>query len=407
MERHKRSAKDFTRRRKLTFENTILVILRKGVRSLQCLLNETVSTLPSAAAFTKARKKLKHTAFIELNQRAVVETMYGDSYQTLYGLRILAVDGSKIILPDNTETRETFGVTKVKNLQYEGTYTCALASVLYDVLNGVALDAQLVPSNISEGTLAWSHMSAVQKNDLIIFDRGYCAYQTIDMVAHHKADFLIRCHGRSFKIVDTMLSGTGPDDLTVTIDAPVYMKPGSRREPNKTNYTVRFVRVILSTGETEVLMTSLTDTKKYPPTIFQALYFKRWGVETFYHILKSRLALEHFSGLSVESIQQDFYTAVFLTGLEAILTEDTNTTLTTKKTKHPQRVNNAVAFHAIKHRAFDLFMSDVPTDQVVTELSELFLKTPTLYRKDKNPPRVSRSERRVLNFWKRVRRSVF
>lgn len=116
-------------------------MLRKSVRGLQCLLNETLGTLPSAAAFTNARKKLRYTAFIELNQRAVIDTMYHDAYQTLHGLRILAIDGSKIILPDTTQTRATFGVTRVKNPQYEGVYTCALASVLYDVLNGVALDA--------------------------------------------------------------------------------------------------------------------------------------------------------------------------------------------------------------------------------------------------------------------------
>ena len=407
MEQHKRAIQDFTRKRKLTFENTILVILRKSVRSLQCLLNETIGTLPSAAAFTNARKKLKHTAFIELNQRAVIDTMYHDAYKTLHGLRILAVDGSKIILPDTAQTRAIFGVTRVKNPQYEGTYTCALASVLYDVLNGVALDAQLVPSSIAEGTLAWSHMHAVQKNDLITFDRGYCAYQTIDMVAHHKADFLIRCHARSFKIVDTMLTGTGHDDVTMTIHAPTYMKQGHRRAPHKAHHTVRFVRVLLPTGEYEILATSLINTKRYPLEIFSTLYFRRWGIETLYAKLKNRLSLEHFSGLSPESILQDFHATIFLTGLESLLTEDADTLLNKKKTQHPQQVNTAIAFHAIKHRAFDLFMSDIPIDAVVTELSELFLKTPTLVRKEKNPPRVIRSARRVLNFWKRVRRSVF
>ena len=407
MERHRRSTQDFTRKRKLTFENTILVILRKSVRGLQCILNETLDTLPSAAAFTNARKKLKHTAFIEFNARAIVATMYSHPYKTLYGLRILAVDGSKITLPDNTQTRETFGVTKVKNLQYEGTYTCALASVLYDVLNGVALDAQLVPSSIGEGSVLWSHMHRVQQHDLVIFDRGYSAYHIMDMVLEHKAHFLIRCHAKSFKIVDTMLEGTGPEDVTMTLHAPANMRSKTGREPHKLHHSVRFIRVTLSTGESEVLMTSLTDTKKYPHTIFRDLYFKRWGVETFYHILKSRLSLEHFSGLSPESVQQDFHAAIFLTGLESILTEDTNTLLSTKGTKHPQRVNTAIAFHAIKHRAFELFMSEIPIDSVVTELSELFLKTPTVYRKDKNPSRVFRSARRVLHFWKRVRRAVF
>ncbi|MEZ5673378.1 MAG: hypothetical protein R3E08_13765 [Thiotrichaceae bacterium] len=62
-----------------------------------------------------------------------------------------------------------------------------------------------------------------------------------------------------------------------------------------------------------------------------------------YKILKSRLNLENFSGKTVESVYQDFYAAVYLTGLETILTQDTNAILAQKETKHPQQVNHTVA----------------------------------------------------------------
>jgi len=55
----------------------------------------------TASAYSQARYKLKHTAFIELNQVAVVDTLYSDDqYQTFWGLRVLAIDGSKLVLPD-------------------------------------------------------------------------------------------------------------------------------------------------------------------------------------------------------------------------------------------------------------------------------------------------------------------
>lgn len=408
MERHKRQPEDFTRTRKLPFSTVVRVILQKSTRSLQCVLNETITSLPSAAAFSKARLKLKHTAFIELNERTVVQETYRDTYTTVCGLRLLAVDGSKIILPDTKETRATFGTTRIANQRdYDGTYVCALALVLYDVENKIALDARLNPSMVSELTSMEQHLPSVRKDDLIIFDRGYCAYQTMDSVLHHKAHFLIRCHGRSFKIVDAMLKGDGPNDVTVTLTAPVCTKPRYRKPPHQYTRTVRFIRVILQTGEIEVLATSLLDTKAYPHSIFSDLYYRRWGIETFFSILKSRLNLEHFSGVSVEAIRQDFHAAVFLTGLESILTSDTTTALMKKHTRHRQKVNNAVAFHAIKHRAFDLFMSTLPTEVVLNELTELFLKTPTLYRENKNPPRKATTDRRALNFWKRIRRTVF
>ncbi|RKZ35450.1 MAG: hypothetical protein DRQ49_12990 [Gammaproteobacteria bacterium] len=41
----------------------------------------------------------------------------------------------------------------------------------------------------------------------------------------------------------------------------------------------------------------------------------RWGTEGFYDILKTRLELENFTGQTKESIYQDFYATVYLTGM--------------------------------------------------------------------------------------------
>ena len=69
-------------------------------------------------------------------------------------------------------------------------------------------------------------------------------------------------------------------------------------------------------------MTSLLDQETYPATGFKQLYYLRWGVETLYGVLKTRLGLENFSGYSAESIRQDFFATIFLTGSETLLTMD-------------------------------------------------------------------------------------
>ncbi len=43
-----------------------------------------------------------------------------------------------------------------------------------------------------------------------------------------------------------------------------------------------------------------------------ALYRLRRGIETFYGLLKTRLALENFTGISAEAVRQDFYATVYL-----------------------------------------------------------------------------------------------
>ncbi len=50
-------------------------------------MNSLNSDPVTASAYSQARYKLKHTAFIELNQKAVVNTVYADDdYQRFWGI---------------------------------------------------------------------------------------------------------------------------------------------------------------------------------------------------------------------------------------------------------------------------------------------------------------------------------
>ena len=392
------------------------IMLRKSSKSIQLTLNEIVSLFPShipsvtGAAYTKARRKIRHTAFIELNQQVVVNLTYADTYQTYHGHRLLALDGSKILLPDTPENKQAFGaisyVNQDKNVH--GEHAWARASVLYDVLNNIVVDAALARIDTSEIDLAHEHLSQSKPNDLVIFDRGYCAYTTMAAVKAARADFLIRCHRRSFQTARDMFTGTGADSITVTVPVPENVTRSDRvTQDLPEDITVRFVRVILPTGEIEVLVTSLLDEGTYPTVSFQELYWKRWGVETFYGIIKTRLSLENFSGYSAESVRQDFFVTVFLSGLESIMTEDVDDELKRKATRHTQQVNKAVSFNAIKHRAFDVILGDQSPEQIVEDLTNLFLTSPTLYRPNKQPERKKNSTKQILNFFRRKRKAVF
>lgn len=78
---------------------------------------------------------------------------------------------------------------------------------------------------------------------------------------------------------------------------------------------LRLIKVILDSGEIEVLATSLLDGERYPATLFKALYHLRWGVETDYRQLKQSHELQNFSGRTPQAVQQDFYSQVLLNNL--------------------------------------------------------------------------------------------
>ena len=385
------------------------------MKSLQNVLNEAMTwlnePLVTASAYSQARYKLKHTAFIELNQEAVVKTLYSDNdYRTFWGFRVLAVDGSKLLLPDSEDVREEFGTiawTSGKTTPQQGEYPYALTSVLYDVLNRVAIDARLGKATAYEVDLAVEHLAHTTAADLLIMDRNTPSYRMLAELTQHQRDFVIRCSAASFKEARLMLKGEGDDSQLVTLTPYGEQRREIKRLNLPSSLTVRLVRVRLSTGEWEVLVTSLLDEARYPSAEFFELYGLRWGIETFYGLLKTRLALENFSGTGAEAVKQDFHATVYLSGLESLLTDSAQAQLDAKNTKHPQTVNRAVSFNAIKYQALDLLFSNEPSEPLLEKLTALFLSNPCLARQHRNPPRKKSSDKTLLNFQKREKKHCF
>ena len=204
-----------------------------------------------------------------------------------------------------------------------------------------------------------------------------------------------------------MLKGEGPDSRIVTLTPCAEQAVAVKALDLPVSIRVRFVRVLLATGEFEVLVTSLLDEARYPTEGFLELYGHRWGVESFYGLLKTRLELENFTGTGAEAVRQDFHATVYLSGLESILTAPAQATLDAKAVRHPQTVNRAVSFSAIKNAAFDLLVGDLATGPLLEKLTALFLTNPCLDRKGRNPPRVKTSARGLLDFHKRQKKNCF
>jgi hypothetical protein len=149
VQRHVLNERSFTRNRKLPFNAVLELLLRKSVKSLQLILNEWVLNLDyfiSASAFSQARNKFRHTAFIELLEECIIKPTYEDNYYAKYrGHRLLAIDGSTLKLPNTAETRKEFGIVKYVNGHTRK--RCDLVEgkmmVLYDLLNEIPLCASL------------------------------------------------------------------------------------------------------------------------------------------------------------------------------------------------------------------------------------------------------------------------
>lgn len=243
--------------------------------------------------------------------------------------------------------------------------------------------------------------------DWLILDRHDPSYRLLAALTPRERHFVIRGSAASFAVARQMRRGEGPDSQVVTLAPGAGQAPLVRQPGLPMTLTVRFVRVRLSTGEWEVRVTSLRDEVAYPTAGFLELYHGRWGVETFSGVLKTRLDLENFSGTGAEAVRQDFHATVYLTGLESILTETAQAQLDAKETRHPQTVNRAVSFNAIKHHALDLLSSNLDTQPLIERLTALFLTHPTGARPQRLPPRRKTSARALLDFHRRQKKHCY
>lgn len=413
---HSCHEKDFTRNRVLTFPTMILLLLRKSVKSLQLILNELfihnhISQTVSSSAYHQARKKFKHTAFVELNEDAI-EVFYENSKVKRWkGYQVYGVDASQIILPTTEELEGKFGSILIKNAHIESSYVSALFECRYDVLNNIAVQCSLHPGSSYEVDLAIKLLQTSHKKgkkELDIYDRGYASYEFLSQLVHHQRQFVVRMPSNSFKVTKDLFSGGGQWSKVVSLKAPSDRRKALQEQGLPTEIRVRFVSVVLSTGEIEVLATSLIDTV-ISRNEFKELYFLRWGVEGFYNLVKGRLNLENFTGKSLESIYQDFWSTIFITNVETIFTYEAEKELnhTLKNGQLPQKINKAVSFNAIKNMAFDIFFNEKNQEKTNIKLTQLFMTGTIVQRKDRSPPREKTSARKSLNFQKRKRKHVF
>jgi len=257
--------------------------------------------------------------------------------------------------------------------------------------------------------LALEHIKHAQANDLILFDRNYPSYIFLASLIKKKLQFCGRCSKSSFKAAQKMFKQHVTDSSIVTLKAQGDVKKKCKALGLSEKITVRFVRVILSTGEIEVLVTSLLDEKKYTTQMFKELYKRQRGVECFLGVLKERLKIDNFTGKTVISIKPDFFATIFLTGLESVLTQTAESQLFDKsrQNKHRQTVNNMVSFNAIKNFMIELFYHCLPIQELMVTLTEWFIKAPTYAKRGRDVSRSSRTARVSLNYYKRVYKPCF
>jgi hypothetical protein len=401
LERHRQKPTDFTRHRILTFCTVVLFLINMVKRALQDELDEFFKLLEEGqvaqrvvtkSAFSQARQKLKHTAFIELNQSQVAYYYEHFEPERWQGWRLLAIDGALCDIPDTPDLQEHFGFW---GSRHGSGCVKGRQSQLFDVLNQITVEAYIGPKSEGEREMGSHHLGQLGPQDLVLLDRGYPAFWLFVAILDQKADFCARVKA-NYNTQTQQFIQSGAKEQIITLKPSYQARSVCQAKQLSTQpLTLRLVRVDLSETEVEVLITSLLDVKLYPQPIFGDLYNHRWPIEEDYKLILARFELEHWTGLSQEAIYQDFYATIFTKNLASILAlpaQHSVETLTASR-KYRYQLNMTNLLSKLKDTIIHLF-SDAHLPPLLQAWWHSIIQTVEPIRPGRSFPRKKRVHRR-------------
>lgn len=404
----------FSRDRKLTFKNLIVIIIIFK-SSIQRELDRFYKVVKSGdfnirevtkGALSQARAKLDPWAFKRLNEVACNTFYELAPYHVWYDFRVLAVDGTRLVLPNHPSVIAEFGQHSF-GPKADSPRSLALASMLYDVLNQLTIDAEIAPYASSERDLLVKHIDKTKAGDLLLLDRGYPSIWLLLLLKARGVEFCVRMKGDWWLSVKKFVESDEKERI-VTYTLPKKDRKKLTGYPQMMDQfiTCRLIKIELENGEKEVLCTSLTDMKKYDYSDFEELYHYRWNEEEAYKLLKSRIELENFSGKTAIAVQQDFFAKIFLMTLCAAYAHPIEQRVTDeykadKERVHDQKINRTNALSMTQ----DILISVMIKRQYKKALEafdDIVEKTREIIRPGRSEPRKMKPKRPYSMNYKRL-----
>lgn len=256
-----------------------------------------------------------------LFRRLVGELAAGAPTRSLryHDFRLLAIDGTAIVLPVDRRLMEHFGGPRNQTGLAEVPHAGLVS--LMDIGLNAPIDFTLTPAHPNERHELEVLCRSLRKGDLVLADRGFPSRATFDAIRRTGADFLIRVPTHQFKEVDAFLA-TGLREAEVTISP---MDGKGRKQVYAEPFTLRLIRddSLESGGKPRVFATTLLDTQRYLADDLAYLYTRRWAIETSYRDVKNIFAGEMIHARTAQGVEQEVIAILFYQVLLALMEAET------------------------------------------------------------------------------------
>jgi hypothetical protein len=236
-------------------------------------------TVPSTAAIAKARARLGAEPLRALFRGTVrplaTEVTRGAWYR---GLRLVAMDGAMLDVPDTAENDEYFGRPGSGRGEGRGAFPqirmVGVAECGTHAMFAAAIGRYATP----ERTLAIQVLPAVGPGMVLMADRGFTGYELWEKAAATGADLLWRATSAfGLPVLQELPDGSYRSRLIAKNRQPIIVRV--------IEYTLDDARA--PEGEHYRLVTTLLDPAHAPATELAELYAQRWEFETVLDELKT------------------------------------------------------------------------------------------------------------------------
>ncbi|MGQ0601084.1 MAG: IS4 family transposase [Anaerolineales bacterium] len=232
--------------------------------------------MASASAFSQRRYQLGVRVLAVLFRRVCQPLATANTRGAfLFGLRLMALDGTKEDVPDTPANARVFG--RHSGPQGASGYPKAQTVLLCECGTHAVVDAEFAPCYASERSLALRLLRSIVAGMLVMFDRGFYSFDVIMGVVQRGAQVL----GRLAAHVKPRRVHALPDGSYL---AHSYPSDYSRRQRGE-HQVIRVIEYTFTdphrpgAGRTQRLFTTLLDPQAYPALDLVCAYHERWEVE--------------------------------------------------------------------------------------------------------------------------------
>jgi hypothetical protein len=347
------------------------------------------------AAFCNARMKMDEVVFKTLNTE-IIRTYESEREDHRWqGHRLFAVDGTKMNLPKELQHS---AYKKPSDTSY---YPQGLVSCLYQLKSEIPYDFEL-SSWIDERTLALHHLRVLNKEDIVVYDRGYFSYALLHAHCQKGIHAIFRLQSHSFKIMDEFMDSADTDRV-------IIIEPNRRRQkeirighPDVEFIPLQLRLIKYVVADTPfILGTTLTDTQRYPADAFQEVYHSRWGIEELYKISKVLIDVEDFHAKTERGVKQELFAHFVIITLGKIFLNQSNDALLLGMTSNKSekiKANQKNCFITIARNLEALFLEQA--DRIKEVIGSIVSTITTCYQYVRPGRTFARVSHKVPKKWR-------